>query len=304
MEIKEITYKEEWDNKIGTQKMAQFLQSWEWGEFQQRLNRKIWRLDFDGVYILVIKMTLPFNKSYLYIPRLNFELNKNIIEGIKDLAKKEGCIFIKIESIKQNLGSLGFKKVKNTQPNKTLLLDLTKSEEQLLDEMHQKWRYNIRLAAKKGVTLQICREEEFLKFYDLLVDTFRRKEKKLFNCTYYNKLYQDHLAKIYFAQYESKILCANMIVFFGDTATYLYGGSAPDDKNLMAPHFLQWELIKIAKNKGYKYYDFWGIDEAKWPGVTRFKKGFGGFEIEYAGSWDLPVDKAWFLLYKIVKIFR
>lgn len=304
MNFKEVTNKEEWDKKIGAFKMAQFLQSWEWGEFQKRLNRKIWRLDINGVYILVIKMILPLGKSYLYIPRINFELNQDTISSLRSLAKSEDCIFIKIEPVSQNLDKLGFVKVKNIQPNKTLLLDLSKNEEQLLDEMHQKWRYNIRLAAKKGVNLKLCQEEEFVKFYDLVVDTFRRKQKKLFNRTYYNKLYQDHLTKVYFAERKGKILCANMIVFYGDSVTYLYGGSAPDDKNLMAPHLLQWEIIKLAKSMGYKYYDFWGIDEVKWPGVTRFKKGFGGFEVEYAGSWDLPIDKIWFFLYRILKKFR
>lgn len=304
MNFKEITNKEEWDNKIGTQTMAQFLQSWEWGEFQKRLNRKIWRLELNGIYILVIKMILPLGKSYLYIPRINIELNQGVIAELKTLAISEGCIFIKIEPVRQNLDKLGFVKVKNIQPNKTLLLDLSKNEEQLLNEMHQKWRYNIRLAAKKGVILKLCQEEEFVKFYDLIVDTFRRKQKKLFNRTYYNKLYQDHLTKVYFAEHEGKILCANMIVFYGDTVTYLYGGSAPDDKNLMAPHLLQWEIIKIAKGLGYKYYDFWGIDEVRWPGVTRFKKGFGGFEVDYAGSWDLPINKIWFFFYKILKKFR
>jgi peptidoglycan pentaglycine glycine transferase (the first glycine) len=304
MDFKEVTNKEEWDKKIGAFKMAQFLQSWEWGEFQKRLNRKIWRFDFGGVFVQAIKMSLPFGKSYLYIPRISFQLNQDIINQLKQLGAKENCIFIKIEPVNQDLSTLDFVRVKNIQPNKTLLLDLSKSEEELLSIMHPKWRYNIRLAVKKGVVLKLCQEEEFIKFYDLLVDTFRRKDKKLFLRDYYKKLYQDHLTKIYFAENSGNILCANMIVFFGDTVTYLYGGSAPDNKNLMAPHFLQWKIIKMAKNMGYKYYDFWGIDEKKWPGVTRFKKGFGGFEVDYAGSWDLAIDKAWFFLYKIIKMFR
>ncbi len=77
------------------------------------------------------------------------------------------------------------------------------------------------------------------------------------------------MVKIYFAEYEGDILCANMMIFYGDTCTYLHGGSSEKHKNIMAPHLLQWEMIKLAKEKGYKYYDFWGIDEKKWPAFKR-----------------------------------
>jgi len=303
MKLDEVTNKEQWDSQIGSQKMSQFLQSWGWGEFQQRLGRKIWHLDLNGEYILVIKMPLPFNKSYLYIPRTKVEFDQAKISFLRDLAKEKGCIFIKIEPLNQALGNFGFKKVKPVQPAKTLMLDLSKSEDELLAEMHQKTRYNIHLAEKKGVNLKICQAEEFPIFYDLLVDTYRRKGKKLYDRDYFHKLYHDHLTKIYCAEYKEKILCANMIVFYGDTVTYLHGGSSEKDKNIMAPHLLQWLTIKKAKELGFKYYDFWGIEE-RYPGVARFKRGFGGFEVDYAGTWDLPLDKLWYYLYKVVKKFK
>jgi lipid II:glycine glycyltransferase (peptidoglycan interpeptide bridge formation enzyme) len=222
---------------------------------------------------------------------------------LRDLAKEEGCIFIKIEPLKQSLDNFGFKKVKPVQPAKTLMLDLSKSEEELLTEMHQKTRYNIRLAEKKGVNLKICQAEEFPIFYDLLTDTYRRKGKKLYGRDYFHKLYHDHLTKIYCAEYQRKILCANLVVFYRDTVTYLHGGSSEKDKNIMAPHLLQWLTIKKAKELGYKYYDLWGIEE-RYPGVARFKRGFGGFEVDYAGTWDLPLDKLWYYLYKVIKKFK
>ncbi|MCX6742805.1 MAG: peptidoglycan bridge formation glycyltransferase FemA/FemB family protein [Candidatus Parcubacteria bacterium] len=299
----EVTNKELWDKQIGSQKMSQFLQSWAWGEFQQRLGRQIWRLDLAGDFILVIKMNLPLGKNYLYIPRTNCNLEEPKIKFLKELANNEKSIFIKIEPLKQTLENFGFKKVKPVQPAKTLMLDLSKSEEELLVEMHQKTRYNIHLAEKKGVSLKICEAEEFPIFYDLLVDTYRRKGKKLYGRDYFHKLYHDHLTKIYCAEYQGKILCANMIVFYGDIVTYLHGGSSEKDKNIMAPHLLQWEIIKKAKELGYKYYDFWGIEE-RYPGVARFKRGFGGFEVDYIGAWDLTLNKFWYLAYKIIKSFK
>ena len=304
MKLYEVATKEQWESKMSSQTQAQFLQSWEWGEFQRRLGRKFWRLDIEGEYFLVIKMTLPLGWNYLYIPRIKVELNDNLLEPIKQLAKQEKSLFIRIEPIKQDLSSFSFVKTKQVQPVKTLMLDLSKSEAELLAEMHQKTRYNIRLAEKKGVKLALAKEEGFPRFYDLLVDTYRRKSKGLHSRTYYQKLYQDHLAKIYFADYEDKVLCANMMIFYGDTVTYLHGGSSQEDKNIMAPHLLQWEQIKLAKSQGYKYYDFWGIDENKWPGVTRFKKGFGGFEVDYGGTWELSINKFWYRFYKLIKVVK
>ncbi|MCX6745896.1 MAG: peptidoglycan bridge formation glycyltransferase FemA/FemB family protein [Candidatus Parcubacteria bacterium] len=305
MNLNLVTNKEQWDKQIGSQKMSQFLQSWEWGQFQQRLGRKIWRLDVNGYYVLVIKMPLPLDQNYLYAPRINFLMNKDTLDFSKELALAEKSIFLRLESgLSQELDLFGWQKTKNVQPGQTLMLDLTKSEAEILAGMHQKTRYNIRLAEKKGVKLVECQAEQFPIFYDLLLDTFRRKSKNLYNRNYYYQLYHDHLAKIFCAEYQGNILCANMVLFFGDTVTYLHGGSSQADKNIMAPHLLQWETIKKAKGLGYKYYDFWGIDEKKWPGVTRFKKGFGGFEVDYSGAWDLPLNKFLYLAYQITKRFK
>jgi peptidoglycan pentaglycine glycine transferase (the first glycine) len=304
MELKEITTKDQWEQKMSSQQQAQFLQSWEWGEFQKRLGHQFWRLEIEGEYILIIKMPLPLGWNYLYIPRTGVQLTDNKLEVLKDLALQAKSLFIRVEPVTQELTSLGFDKTKQVQPTKTLMLDLSQSEEELLAQMHQKTRYNIHLAEKKGVTLLESKQEQFAKFYDLLLDTYRRKEKGLHSRNYYQKLYLDHISKIYFAEFENRILCANMMIYYGDTMTYLHGGSSSEDKNIMAPHLLQWEQIKLAKAQGYKYYDFWGIDEIKWPGVTRFKKGFGGFEVDYSGAWELPVNKALYKVYKIIKRFR
>jgi len=303
MILKQITNQEIWDQKIGSIKMSQFLQSWAWGEFQKSLGRKVWYLDLDGIFILAIKMPLIKEKYYLYVPRLNFELNDSALDKLKYLANAENCIFIRIEPVKQDLGSFGFKKSVPVQPHKTLIIDLTQSEEALLKQMHQKTRYNIRLAAKKGVSVGNNIDEKFPIFYDLLLNTYERKGKRLFSREYYLKMSHNKNVEIILAKYKKHYLCSNLIYMFGDTVTYLHGGSADEYKNLMAPHLLQWETIKKAKDQGYKYYDFWGIEE-RYPGVARFKKGFGGKEVEYAGTFDLPLKNFWYWAYKIYKKFK
>jgi lipid II:glycine glycyltransferase (peptidoglycan interpeptide bridge formation enzyme) len=301
--LKQITNKEQWDNKIGSQKQSQFLQSWSWGEFQISLGRKVWHLDLSGVFVLAIKMPLIKNKFYLYVPRINHEIDEDKLKILKKLANAENCIFIRIEPIKQDIISLGFKKVAPMQPKKTLLLDLTKSEEALLKDMHSKTRYNIRLASKKGVEVGNDIEEKFPIFYDLMLNTYERKGKKLFSRNYYLKLEHNKITDIVLAKFESEILCGNLISMYGDTVTYIHGGSSDEHKNLMAPHLLQWETIKKAKNLGFKYYDFWGIEE-RYPGVARFKRGFSGQEIEYSGTFDLAIDKLWYAAYQVVKKFK
>jgi lipid II:glycine glycyltransferase (peptidoglycan interpeptide bridge formation enzyme) len=303
MEFKEIKNQEKWDNKSGSVNMSQFLQSWQWGEFQRKLGRKVWHLEINGEHLLIIRMPLPYNKNYLYIPRTNVKIDDNNLKRLKELAVSEKSLFIRIEPVSQILAGIGFKKVQVMQPQKTLVLDLSKNEEDLLKDMHSKTRYNIRLADKKGVEIRDCDAAQFDLFYDLLLQTYQRKGKKLFSKEHYSKLFDNIITKVYLAEYNNKLLVANLVIFYGDTVTYLHGGSSEEDKNVMAPHLLQWQVIKKAKELGYKYYDFWGIED-RYPGVARFKRGFSGTEIRYPGTFDLPINKLWYTVYKIVKRFK
>jgi len=304
MSFQETTNKDLWEQKMSQQDQAQFLQSWDWGIFQKSLGRKVWYLDLQNKFVLVIKMPLPLGKSYLYLPRINTELSGQDLKALENLAQEENSIFIKIDAVKQDLSLLGFKKVKSVQPQKTLMLDLAKTEEELLKEMHYKTRYNIRLAAKKGVVVRKGEAQELEIFYNLIANTYSRKGINVYNQEYYKKLLETfNQANLFVAEYQEEIICANLLLHYGDTVTYLHGGSAPEHKNVMAPHLLQWEVIQKAKEKGYKYYDFWGIEE-HYPGVARFKKGFGGFEVEYPGTYDFVVNKFWAGLYQLIKKFK
>ena len=109
---------------------------------------------------------------------------------------------------------------------------------------------------------------------------------------------------MYLAKYKDKVLAAHLIIFFNKTAFYVHGGSSREFRQVMAPHFMHWHVIKEAQEKGYKFYDFWGIDKQKWPGFTKFKMSFGGKKIIYPGTFDLPLSKFWYNLYKIGKNIR
>lgn len=322
--------KEEWDQFVIANN-GSFLQSWSWGEFQESLGRRIWRLEISGLKALVIKHNLPLGKNYLYCPRgpivqrttNNKQRTINLfLDQVTKITKKEKSIFFKIEPDNKDdrdspsetiLGtrivSEGlslFRSSKQIQPAKTLILDITKSEKELLSQLHQKTRYNIRLAQRKGVIIEPANDNGATDtFLDLLEQTAKRDKFHLHPKEYYQKMLevlgQEGMIKLFLAKYQNKIVAANLICFFGQTATYLHGASDYNFHQLMAPHFLQWRAISQAKSQGLKYYDFWGIDEKKWPGVTRFKKGFAGEKIIYPGSFDSIFQPWWYRLYNLAR---
>lgn len=322
----------------------QFLQSWQWGEFQKSLGKNVWRLGLSEnnqllIVCQIIENKLPFSKSYLYAPRGPIFKNglsaadketilKIIFKEIRDLTietKTKDEIFLKIEPPIKNEEltnkNLLLKKVKSVQPKDTLILDLNKSEETLLSEMHPKTRYNIHLAEKKGVIIKKGGINDFEKFWQLMEKTSARDKFKTHPKNYYKKMLQilapgDKFSKntffveLWLVEYAKKLVSAALIGYFGNTATYLHGGSDYQYHQVMAPHLLHWQIIQEAKNRTYRYYDFWGIspvniknEQPNWEGITRFKRGFGGEEVNYAGTFDFVYDNFWYKLYNIAKKF-
>ena len=319
--IKEINDKNIWNNLVARHgpKSGSFLQSFEWGEFQKSFGRKIWRLgNFQGDKLestaLIIKQDLSIGKSYLYCPRgpifsQESTTSKELFEEILKIAKEKRAIFLRIEPPRECKIPDAKYQMQNTrsiQPRQTILLDFTKEESELLQKMHPKTRYNIRLAERHGVSVEKVdlSEENFEMFWKLLVDTSKRDKFSTHPKKYYKKMIETlggsendaHIA-LFVAKYKGKPLAAELVMFFGETATYLHGASSEEEHGVMAPYAIHWEIIKEVKKMGYKYYDFWGIDEKKWPGVTRFKRGFGGEEISYPETFDLPVQKLWYKIY-------
>jgi len=196
------------------------LQSWEWGEFQESLGRKIWRLvlvDDDKIIssILVVKYPLPFMGSYLYVPRgpiknakckmQNAKLLKLLLEEIEKIGRKERAIFLRMDpavfETKEDieaLRELGFvKSSKETQPKCTLILDISLSEDELFSQMKPKTRYNIRLAQKKGIEVRgqtsgifpsFPRSDLWEMFWQLLQETAKRDGFRTHPKRYYQKM--------------------------------------------------------------------------------------------------------------------
>ena len=359
MRIVEINQdnKQEFEEFLKSRK-ASLLQSFNWGRFQEALEKKTWQLVFfeENKIIAsasVIKYSLPLDKSYLYCNRgpviqaISYELQarvlKLLVEKIEEIAERENSIFFRIDPEWENkdenkklLNNLGFKKSKKeVNPRNTLILNVSKSEEEILAQMHSKTRYNIRLSERKGVRVRISnfssrggsalggqfpisnKNKDFEAFWKLMEETTRRDGFKSHPKEYYKKqldfLGKDDLIKLFVAELNGKIISAIIVSFYGENSVYLHGASSYEHRKYMAPHLIQWEAIKEAKRRECSYYDFWGIEgenlEPKiknqdWGGITRFKEGFArefGVRKNYIGTWDYPIKKMWYGIYNLVR---
>jgi peptidoglycan pentaglycine glycine transferase (the first glycine) len=338
-----------------------FLQSWGWSHFQEALGRETYRLRIDApgdkgkdsghedtvCQALVVFHSLPLGKKYAYVPRgpivnlkstnipdagrINLE---TCIQTLRETARRNGAIFTRVEwpfdraaspVEQQDLERWGFVSAKAVQPADTVVVNLAKDEADLLAAMHQKTRYNIRVAEKHGVTVREAGQgnAQMLKndidvFWGMLAETAARDSFHTHAKNYYATMF-DQLSpkkrvglldvKLLFAEYNGEAIAACLLGRFGDTVTYLHGASVARHRNVMAPYLLHWEAMRQAKRDGYAKYDFWGVapsDDAEhpWAGITRFKTGFGGDRIGYLGAWELPADPFWYSLYRYAKRFR
>jgi len=210
------------------------------------------------------------------------------------------------EPERPRLGKPLVRAASDVQPPDTVLLDLHKSEEELLGAMKPKWRYNIRLAEKKGVVIEEGGLGDLSEFYRLYRATALRDRIALHPQHYYERLFSLAEAyprdssrsapdiRLWIARHEGEALAAIVTLFRGEEAVYLYGASSDSKRNLMPAYALQWAAIRAAKAALCLEYDFFGIPPNEDPnhpmaGLYRFKTGFGGRIVHRAGSWDYPL---------------
>jgi lipid II:glycine glycyltransferase (peptidoglycan interpeptide bridge formation enzyme) len=338
MEIRSIINQSELDNFVGSRTGCQFLQSWRWGEFQRAVPRPVrrWGL-YDGEKILgtgqAFEHRLPLGKKYWYVPRgpiLDDRLPvdrdgaavRSLLETVMDQAEKNNVMFLKIEPpweksnevlLKTVTHGWQVKKADQVQPAQTWFLDLEQPEEKLLAAMHPKTRYNIKLAERKGVHVRTKETvHDFDAFLSLTAQTARRDKITPHSRDYYRIMHRTLVdggfLQLFSAEYAGRVIAANVVIFFGDTVTYLHGASGDERREVMAPHLMQWRQIQEAKARGYKKYDFGGVTLAHekdephpWDGITRFKQGFGGYGVSYLGAYDLILDPVWYTIYKMAQ---
>jgi lipid II:glycine glycyltransferase (peptidoglycan interpeptide bridge formation enzyme) len=205
----------------------------------------------------------------------------------------------------------------DVQPPDTVILDLEQSAESLLASMKPKWRYNIRLAEKKGVRIERTDAEDLDTFYTLFKETSGRDGIVIHSIEYYRALFdlaagsppRGPQPRLYIASHEGEPLAAVITLFRGAEGTYLYGASSNTKRKLMAPYLLQWTAMRDAMASGRERYDLFGIppnDDPNHPmaGLYRFKTGFGGTIIHRSGSWDFACRPLAVKLFKAAETLR
>lgn len=315
----EITSRKEWDAFVSALPYAQFAQSWAWGEFQASLGRDVKRFFInDGENVAAIQLIhqpRALVGGYWLAPRGPVgRIDERLMKFLeKELDLPRG-LFIRFEpalpATSYNLLPTSYIHHRFYNPSTTALLDLTKSEEELLVAMHQKTRYNIRVAEKHGVTVREGTAKDLDAFIKLSHETSSRDQFLHQSDDYLRKTYQvlskEGMAHLRLAELDGKLLAANMEITYGDTMTYLHGASSSASRNVMAPFILHWDAIRSAKAAGFKTYDFWGCNpesekafdfRPRWEGITRFKLGWGSERVSFVGTLDLPKNK---LLYRIL----
>jgi lipid II:glycine glycyltransferase (peptidoglycan interpeptide bridge formation enzyme) len=328
MKIEICQNREKWDkyqkdqqNTSASLAPAEFLQSFDWGEFQKNTGKVVLRLDVQGEPIQGFEHKLGLGK-YLYIPRL--KISDIGLGDLVEYLKIKKYIFLRLEPItpfKLKAKSYKLQAIKNRQPKQTLILDLKHSEEELLSAMHAKTRYNIHVAEKHEI--EVREEKNVEVFWKLNQETTSRDKFKSHDKKYYGDMLSMPACHQLVAYYQGQPIAANILIICGNTTTYLHGASSSSSRNLMAPYLLQWQGIKLAQKFGCTYYDFWGVAPRaeenmgqstcfnnfcwevnhRWTGVTRFKAGFGGKYREYPEGCDIILRSLLYKLYQLLKKF-
>ncbi len=291
------------------------LQTPAWEEFRRRMG-------IDAVQthgLLVTFHKIPFTPWTIgYFPKGPAPSQK-MIQVLFDLGIKKHAIFIQLEpnvtgNFKFQISN--FKLIPSHHPlftKYTFILDLTKSEDELLAAMHPKTRYNIKVAQKHGVEVKED-NNAFEKYLALTKETTSRQgfyaHDETYHRTMWDVMHNAGIAHLFTASYQGTVLSSWIVFVWGDTVYYPYGASSRQHREVMAPTLMLWEIAKWAKQKGLKKFDLWGAmgpDPDKnnpWYGFHRFKEGFGPKLVTFAGSFDLVINTPLYKFYIFADTIR
>jgi peptidoglycan pentaglycine glycine transferase (the first glycine) len=333
LELKELD-KSQYNTFVASQESGSFLQSWEWGEWQKAggVSGRVsevhrFALIDKGEWMAaaqVIKTAMPGGRYYLYAPYGPVADLRFKIEDLRFLTQElqkrfPSAVFLRIEPMNKAVIPSDHdplvRKSTNIQPGISMVLEIHRSDEELFAGMHPKTRYNIRLAERRGVTV----EDEFVitpgrglyseEAINLILQTQARQKYRGHSERYYKQLVDFFALQngknelklhIYKAVYQRHLLASGIMIDFGKTRMYLYGGSSDENRDVMAPYLLHFKAITDARVLGLSRYDFGGSEVAGGgeKGFTRFKAGFGGAVVNYAGAYDIIFNSVWYTIYK------
>jgi peptidoglycan pentaglycine glycine transferase (the first glycine) len=331
-----------WDAFVAAHPHAHVLQLPAWGTLKARFG---WEAETvalagpDGAPVagaLILYRALPFGLGRMaYVPKGPLapshwwaapERMRPLWDALHAAARRHGACWIKVEApddpdqtqLSAALSAAGFRpSPQNIQPPRTVTLDLGGSEDDILARMKQKTRYNIRLSAKKDVSVREGSAVDVDSFNAMLHVTGERDAFGVHDPAYYRAAYDLFVpsgrAALLIASYHGQDLAGIMIFAVGKTAWYLYGASTNAERNRMPTYALQWAAIQWARARGCTIYDLWGVPDADedaleagfesrhdglW-GVYRAKRGYGGQVVRRMPAWDHIYSPPIYRLYQL-----
>jgi peptidoglycan pentaglycine glycine transferase (the first glycine) len=327
----------QWDAFVASHHRGHLLQTSHWGELKGRFGWSVERaalIDASETIVAgaqILFRRLPYGLGTLaYVPKgpvVNWQDGESVSQlfnVINGAANERGAIALTIEpnlpdSPEQSdrLVLAGFVPgAVSFQPQRTLVVDVSKQEADILAAMKSKTRYNIRLAARKGVTIRRGDATDVATFNQLVAATGARNEFGVRSPAYHQAAFDvfdrvDQVA-LHLAEYQREPLAGIMVFALGESAWYFFGASSDTQRNLMAPYAAQWAAMRWARSKGCTTYDLWGVPdqdtetlEAQFTqrtdglwGVYRFKRGFGGQLTRTIGPWDRVYGPLRYRLYR------
>ena len=313
----------EWDSFITRFPEAHILQTSAWGRLKSAFNWTPEYLQSGQVGAQVLFRRLPLGFSVAYVPKGPVgEDWESLWPELDEACRRRRAIFLLVEpdaseplSKERQLTMQQFGlQASPIQPRRTILVDISGDEEQVLERMKQKTRYNIHLAQRKGVVVNQVDDPE--KFYALMKVTGARDGFEVHSPEYYRRAFDvfspsGHCALL-IAEFAGRPLAGLMVFSLGRRAWYFYGASNDEERNRMPAYLLQWEAMRWARQHGCCEYDLWGVPDEEeavletqftnrsdglW-GVYRFKRGFGGRLDRSAGAWRKVYNQPLYRLYQ------
>ncbi len=332
-QMQPVADRRQWNGALRQLPAPHVLQTWEWGAFKERhgwqAERWLWE-DSGTARAAALVLNRPVGLGALrlmYIPKgplLDYDdlpLLERVLGDLEGLARARRAVLVKADpdvrvdtsqgaTVMACLARRGWRAARQqVQFRSTLLLDLTRDLDDILAGMKSKWRYNIRLAVRRGVTVRPGGVDDIPLLYLMYLETSQRDHFVVRPEAYYRDLWgmfiAAGLAQPFIAEVEGEPVAMTVLFCFADRAWYMYGASRDRHRESMPNHLLQWEAIRWAKAQGCTVYDLWGAPEQEdeadplW-GVYRFKQGFGAEWVRHIGAYDFPVSGALYWLYEVL----
>jgi lipid II:glycine glycyltransferase (peptidoglycan interpeptide bridge formation enzyme) len=338
-----------WDPFVASHPYGHLLQTSRWGELKARFGWQVTRVALHDAHTIVagaqvLLRRTPWGQNFAYVPRgpvvdwSQPDLVAALLPAITRAARRRRAYLLRLEpeladdpAWAQCLAGHGLSPSPETvQPRSTVHIDLTVERDEILGRMKQKWRYNVRLAARKGVQVRHGTHADLPAIQTLLQLTGERDGFGIHSADYYRAAFDlfvpAGLATWLLAEHEGELLAAIAVFALGTRAWYLWGASGNSQRNLMPNHAVQWAAIDWAKAQGCTTYDLWGIpdevgartsqgplaadadddagqDQGLW-GVWRFKQGFGGQVVRYVGAWDQVLSRPGHWLHRLGRRYQ